>query len=98
VKDHRHRLQLAWLLAWSLSLLSISVRAEPRNLLVIIADDHGIDSQALYNTNAGASPPSTPHINALAQRGVLFRNAYDKPFVHLPAVQCSPAAMDFAPG
>src|SRR5829696_6170102 len=47
-----------------------------RNILLIIADDYGIDSHSLYNTNAAASLPPTPNLNALARRGVLFRNAY----------------------
>jgi arylsulfatase A-like enzyme len=50
--------------------------AAARNILVIIADDYGIDSQSLYNTNASASLPPTPNLNALAQRGVMFRKAY----------------------
>jgi arylsulfatase A-like enzyme len=51
-------------------------QAAARNVLLIIADDYGIDSQSLYNTNAAASLPPTPQINGLAQGGVLFRNAY----------------------
>ena len=32
--------------------------AEPKNILLIIADDYGVDSSALYNsTNSGASLP-----------------------------------------
>jgi arylsulfatase A-like enzyme len=50
--------------------------AAARNILLIIADDYGIDSQSLYNTNASASLPPTPNLNALAQRGVMFRQAY----------------------
>ncbi len=50
------------------------------NILLIIADDYGADSSALYNsTTNGASLPPTPTITALAQRGVLFRNAYANP-------------------
>jgi arylsulfatase B len=50
--------------------------APGRNILLIIADDYGIDSHSLYNTNATASLPPTPNLNALVGRGVLFRNAY----------------------
>ncbi|MEO6182954.1 MAG: sulfatase-like hydrolase/transferase, partial [Verrucomicrobiota bacterium] len=56
-----------------------SAKATPQNILLIIADDYGIDSSSLYNTNAAASQPPTPNINALAQSGVLFRNAYVNP-------------------
>src|SRR6185503_19986275 len=47
-----------------------------RNILLIIADDYGIDSHSLYNTNTAESLPPTPNLNALARRGVIFRNAY----------------------
>ena len=59
--------------AWS------SVQAA-QNVLLIIADDYGADSSALYNsTTNGASLPPTPNIEALARNGVVFRNAYANP-------------------
>jgi arylsulfatase A-like enzyme len=48
------------------------------NVLLIIADDFGTDSQSLYNTTAGATAP-TPNINTLAASGVRFTNAYATP-------------------
>jgi arylsulfatase A-like enzyme len=57
--------------------------AQVKNVLLVIADDVGTDALALWNTNAGAQLPPTPNINALAQRGVVFRNAYSYP-------SCSP--------
>ena len=48
------------------------------NVLLIIADDFGVDSQSLYNATAGATPP-TPNINALAAAGMRFTNAYACP-------------------
>ena len=48
------------------------------NVLLIIADDFGTDSQSLYNPTAGATAP-TPNINALAASGVRFTNAYACP-------------------
>jgi arylsulfatase A-like enzyme len=48
------------------------------NVLLIIADDLGTDSQSLYNTTPGATAP-TPNINALAASGVRFTNAYATP-------------------
>lgn len=48
------------------------------NVLVIIADDYGVDSQSLYNTSPGTTPP-TPNINALAASGVRFTNAWACP-------------------
>src|SRR6185295_14130392 len=56
------------------------VAATSRNILLIIADDYGVDSSSLYNsTNTGASLPPTPNIVALAQQGVVYRNAYSNP-------------------
>ena len=49
------------------------------NILLLIADDYGIDNLALYNTNAAASIPSTPNITALAQSGVVFTHFYARP-------------------
>jgi arylsulfatase B len=57
--------------------------AGTNNILLIIADDYGFDSSILYNTHPAASLPPTPNLVALAQRGVLFRNAYASPL-------CSP--------
>ncbi len=49
------------------------------NILLIIADDYGVDSSSLYNTNSSATLPPTPNIAALAQNGVLFSGAYAYP-------------------
>jgi arylsulfatase A-like enzyme len=49
------------------------------NILLIIGDDMGIDSFALYNDHPAATFPPTPHLDGLAARGVLFRNAYANP-------------------
>lgn len=49
------------------------------NVLLIIADDYGTDSSALYNSTVGASLPPTPHLNALASAGVRFTSAYANP-------------------
>jgi arylsulfatase B len=71
-------------LALLFGLMATVDAATPPNILLIIADDYGIDSSSLYNTtNTGASLPPTPNIAALAQGGMLFRNAYANPI-------CSP--------
>ena len=36
--------------------------AQSPNVLLIIADDMGIDSHDLYNAEVGAVLPATPHI------------------------------------
>lgn len=56
---------------------TITVNAAPQNILLIIADDYGVDSCSLY-TSSGSQPP-IPNLTALAQSGVLFRNAYVNP-------------------
>lgn len=54
--------------------------ATNRNVLLIVADDYGVDSSPLYNsTNNGARLPPTPNIASLASNGVLFRRAYAYP-------------------
>jgi len=40
----------------------------PQNVLVVIADDVGVDAIGCYAS--GSSPPPTPNIDALAARGV----------------------------
>ena len=47
------------------------------NTLLVVIDDVGVDMVAAYKE--GASPPPTPSLDALAKRGVLFRNAYAAP-------------------
>ncbi len=50
------------------------------NLLLIIADDFGVDSCPLYNSTAtGASLPPAPTIESLAATGVRFTSAYANP-------------------
>ena len=59
--------------------------AARQNILLIIADDYGVDSSSLYNsTNTGASLPPTPVINSLASNGVVFTRFYGNPL-------CSPS-------
>ena len=53
--------------------LDIQAQSRP-NILVIIADDMGTDAFAPYNI--GTDLPNTPHLDSLAQQGVLFRNAW----------------------
>lgn len=67
------------LLLFSL-VLALSATAAPKNILLIVADDYGVDSSSLYNsTNTGASLLPTPSVVSLATNGVVFRNAYAYP-------------------
>jgi arylsulfatase A-like enzyme len=63
----------------------ISVGHAADNILLIIADDFGVDSCPLTNTvPPAASLPSMPNLTTLKSSGVLFRNAYAQPL-------CSPS-------
>lgn len=62
------------------SLLSARAAAVKNNILLIIADDFGADSSALFNsTNSGARLAYTPNIDKLGHQGVLFPNFYARP-------------------
>ena len=62
-------------------------RAEARaqNILVVIADDLGVDRVAAYAESPTAGP--TPIIDGMAAGGVLFRNFWTQPV-------CSPTPME----
>lgn len=69
-----------------LSILTLSatamagLAATKQNILLLIADDYGVDSSTLYNsTNTGAQLPPTPNIAMLASNGVVFTRAYANP-------------------
>lgn len=47
------------------------------NILIIVADDVGVDMINAYGESAAA--PCTPNLDALAQQGLLFRNAWACP-------------------
>lgn len=47
------------------------------NVLVIVADDLGVDQVGAYGV--GSDVPATPNVDALAAGGVLFRNAWAEP-------------------
>ena len=47
------------------------------NILLVVADDLGVDLVRAYGE--GSAPPCTPHIDALAAQGLLFRNAWANP-------------------
>lgn len=60
-----------WLFA---ATLAAAVGAQtPPNLLLVIADDIGVDNIGCYGL--GSAPPPTPTIDALAARGVRFTDA-----------------------
>jgi arylsulfatase A-like enzyme len=54
-----------------------NVEPPPHNVLIIIADDVGVEKIGVYEEHVNAGP--TPNIDALAAEGVLFRNAWSSP-------------------
>lgn len=56
--------------------------AAQKNVLVIVADDLGLGDVNFYSVSE--DPPRTPTLDALAEQGVSFTNAWSSPF-------CSPA-------
>ncbi|MCX6895224.1 MAG: sulfatase-like hydrolase/transferase [Verrucomicrobia bacterium] len=63
-----------------LLLFAITASAAKQNILLLIADDYGVDSSSLYNsTNSGAKLPPTPNIASLVTNGVVFSRAYANP-------------------
>ncbi|HEX6013611.1 MAG TPA: sulfatase-like hydrolase/transferase [Geminicoccaceae bacterium] len=73
--------------AAALLLPATAADAAPRNILLIIADDFGVDVAEFYPTSVRevTTPPAPPmpNLRALARRGVLFARAWANPW-------CSP--------
>ncbi len=55
---------------------TVAPASSRNNVLLIVADDYGLDASSLYNTSPGVSLPPTPNIASLAANGVKFANAY----------------------
>ncbi|XP_071075528.1 N-sulphoglucosamine sulphohydrolase isoform X2 [Desmodus rotundus] len=77
---------VCWALLLALGLCRAH-RARPRNVLLILADDAGFESGA-YNNSAIA----TPHLDALARRSLVFRNAFTS------VSSCSPSRASLLTG
>ena len=69
--------------------VSAPTSAQQHNLLLIVADDLGVDYVGAYGE--GTNPPPTPNIDGLASSGVLFRNAWANP-------SCSPTRANVLTG
>uniref|UniRef100_A0A8C9Q0P1 N-sulfoglucosamine sulfohydrolase n=1 Tax=Spermophilus dauricus TaxID=99837 RepID=A0A8C9Q0P1_SPEDA len=67
-------------------------RARPRNVLLILADDGGFES-GVYNNSAIA----TPHLDALARRSLVFRNAFTSVSSCSPSRPALPRIQAFLP-
>ena len=60
----------------------ISNRPERPNVVIILADDLGWQDVGCYDIDE-PTPMETPNIDALAKRGVLFRQGYSQ-LPHVP--------------
>ncbi len=69
------------LLVWGLVAAGAVDAQTSSNILILVADDIGVDALASYAE--GNDFPITPNLDALTQQGILFRNAYGNPL-------CSP--------
>ena len=81
----KHQILARLFFVWFFSLVwlfaAIPARAVGNNILVIIADDLGVDMLGIYGR--GSDTPPTPNIDALKANGIMFRNAWANPL-------CSP--------
>jgi arylsulfatase A-like enzyme len=67
------------ILFFSFASTSLHAATKP-NILLLIADDYGVDSSSLYNsTNATTTLAPTPNIASLASNGVVFSRAVSYP-------------------
>lgn len=66
-------------------------RAGPPNVLLIVVDDMGVDRLGAYCVAPDLQPPCTPHIDALAARGLVFERAFGNPM-------CSPTRAQILTG
>lgn len=62
--------------ATELNQVSRVASSDTPNILNILADDLGTDKVGAYAEGDDATRPSTPNIDALADSGILFKNAY----------------------
>ena len=67
-------IRLVWAVVWGLAVFSAG--ATQTNVLLIIADDLGLDSLAAFNDDAGASLPPTPTIDTIQSNGIRFNRFY----------------------
>ncbi len=94
VKNKKMRMIKICLLLFTVVLLSCSnlkiskITSKPKNIVLIVADDLGWTDLACY----GNKFIETPNLDALAKRGILFKNAY------AAAPLCSPTRASIITG
>ncbi|MGE3739533.1 MAG: sulfatase-like hydrolase/transferase [Geminicoccaceae bacterium] len=82
------RIILTALLFLAGTVVAAPLSAAPRNVLLILADDYGIDVTEYYpaadRRTTKPLAPKTPNLAALSKQGIIFRNAWAEP-------SCSPS-------
>lgn len=87
------RLFAAFTSVWlMLAAAAFAQRPSQPNFVLILADDLGWQDLKCYDTEAPFSVFQTPHLDALARGGVLFRQAY------APAPVCAPSRVGIMSG
>ena len=66
-----------WVIIFTGLHVSHSTAAEPPNILLVIADDMGLDASPCYPE--GSEKPAMPNLERLCQEGVVFDNFYATP-------------------
>ena len=66
-----------WVIIFTGLHVSHSTAAEPPNILLVIADDMGLDASPCYPD--GSEKPAMPNLERLCQEGVVFDNFYATP-------------------
>jgi arylsulfatase A-like enzyme len=84
IRAHRW---LAGLFVWALSLSGNAAAAEPPNIIFVLTDDQRYDEVGFLNPIL-----ETPHMNALAEQGVHFANAF------VTTALCSPSRASILTG
>ena len=67
----------AILFVFTVCLLFVAPLGAANNILLIIADDFGVDSHGLYGIGSSTAP--TPTIDSLAAQGIRFDRAWSNP-------------------
>ena len=63
-------------IVWSRGPATASAGARPPNVILIVADDLGMNNISLYGGGVAGGGVPTPNINSIARQGVSFANGY----------------------
>lgn len=75
--------RICWVVFWLAAVVPRTLAFERPNILLILADDLGIETHGCY----GGTSYRTPHLDRLAEQGVRFTHAYAQPLCTPTRVQ-----------